>query len=133
MTGEKKIEVTRLEQLISSRYWAFCSGRPACIESSKSAIPDLAIRLESSGDFRNLCFESSFEVQIYQRLLTLMDLTGEITRNMSMIPLETGLPSYLEAARLDREMNAWYSSLPQLLEWTSSNIQIAPLSYFFLQ
>jgi len=104
-----------------------------CIKSSDTALTDLCNAFDHLGGYHALGFDSSFELQIYRSFLSLMDLAGKIAMTLRGIVRPTDLSAYVEISNLDREMNAWYSTLPDMLEWTSSNVQVVPLSFFLLQ
>ena len=83
--------------LTFSRYWALFSGRSTCIESSDLAILNLGNCFESLFSFRLLGFETSFEMQVYRSLLSLMDLSGKIIEAFRNAPCVEDLGTYQRA------------------------------------
>jgi hypothetical protein len=41
--------------------------------------------------------------------------------------------AYFEIAAVDRDMNTWFSELPDYLKWTPANAGCMPRSFFLLQ
>jgi len=75
----------------------------------------------------------TLEGKIYRALLELMTLAGKMSEIQEVGATRLDLKAYLTMAALDRELNQWYSQLPQQLRWRSSNISTAPASFFLLQ
>lgn len=105
------------------RYWSFYLGRPTSIKRS-----DLGLSRAATPP-------STMDEQVFNSLLDLMDLVTTITENPraateSADDLDC---AYLAMAGLHRRLKTWYTTLPDMLKWTPTRIQNAPLGYFLLQ
>jgi len=60
-----------------------------------------------------------------------MELVGPLCDLEVKGPTNTN-DAYFKIAALDRELNAWYSALPEDLEWTAQNMANGPASLFLL-
>lgn len=81
--------------------------------------------------------QKSWETQIYEELLDLMELAGKISEikdseaQLSQDP-DKANSAYLYVMNLDRQLQTWYRRLPDNLVWKPENIQTAPFSFFLL-
>ncbi len=117
-----------LTPIATFRYWALFHGRSTMIKVSDVRIHQLSHSLQwLAADTESL------EVQIYCSLLELLSLGGKMTEIRDVGTPRLDLEAYLSMARLDRELNEWYSRLPRHLKWISTNIHTAPASFFLLQ
>ncbi|PGH26432.1 hypothetical protein AJ80_01930 [Polytolypa hystricis UAMH7299] len=135
---QREIEIRHMTLwacVIYDKYWALFLGRPTSMKSSDLEVYGLSKRFERLGECRPAGHEKSLETQIYEALLDLMELAGKITENMDprlQGDLHMDHNAYLRMASLDREMNNWYSRLPEQLKWTPANVATAPFSFFLL-
>lgn len=81
--------------------------------------------------------QKSWETQIYEELLDLMELAGKIAEirdagTQTAKDIDKDNNAYLYVMNLDRQLQTWYRRLPENLVWKPENIQTAPFSYFLL-
>jgi hypothetical protein len=81
--------------------------------------------------------QKSWETQIYEELLDLMELAGKIAEIRdagaeTAQDIDKNNSAYLYVMNLDRQLQIWYRRLPENLMWKPENIRIAPSSYFLL-
>jgi hypothetical protein len=106
------------------------------MKSSDLEIYHLSKQFERLGTCRPAGLEKSMETIIYEALIDLMELAGNITENMN--PHSKGPEStidrneYMRMAALDRKFSQWHACLPEQLRWTPDNIATAPFSFFLL-
>jgi hypothetical protein len=117
------------------RFWALYLGRPTSIKSADLEVNYLNKNPKRLGSCQPAGPEKALETQIYELLLDLMELIGNITENMNL-HVGTGTRmdqhAYLRMSDMDRKFATWYSCLPGSLKWTPENIQTAPASLFLL-
>lgn len=77
--------------------------------------------------------EKSIEMQCFDALLELLDLTAKIVEHLFSRQSPLRHRDYLVIAGLDADLKAWYSRLSGSLAWTQNNIETAPIPYFHLQ
>jgi hypothetical protein len=77
--------------------------------------------------------ERKFETEIYEALLDLMDIAGELTDTIQVHYSQPNCQNYAQLATIDEELTTWYKQLSPKLQWTSETIATAPSSYFLLQ
>jgi len=75
---------------------------------------------------------TTFETKIYQALIPLMALAGKMAENMEHMTRTLDADAYRTMVSIDRELDAWYTSLPEELRWKPSNIKRAPGGFFLL-
>jgi len=106
-----------------SRFWVLYSGRPPTIslgDISKSIPSPFELKINSLG---------SLECQIYASLVSLLLIGGKI-----MPSGKADVASdYTALMALDKELETWYSELPETIKWQPSNLTSAPMSLFHLQ
>ncbi|KAJ9658282.1 hypothetical protein H2201_007841 [Coniosporium apollinis] len=135
---EREVEVRRMTLwacVIYDKYWALFLGRPTSMKSSDLEIYSLTNQFERLGTCKPSGPQKSLETQIYEALLDLMELAGKITENTDgnyQTNASVDRNAHLRIAALDRELNNWYTRLPEPLRWTQANIETAPFSFFLL-
>lgn len=119
---------------IYDKYWSLFLGRPTSIKNSDLQIHTLAKQFERLGTCMPAGPERCLETQIYEALLDLMDMAGTIAEKFNPRELEKSSEedAYLRMLALERQINSWYTRLPESLKFTSSNAKTAPLSLFLL-
>ncbi|KAF1810741.1 hypothetical protein P152DRAFT_490398 [Eremomyces bilateralis CBS 781.70] len=136
--SEREVETRRLafwSCVIYDKHWALFLGRPPSMKPSDLEINNLSRHFERLGTYRPAGPGKSWETQIYEAILDLLELAGKITEHIdseSPIDAEIARNSYRRIAALDREFNRWYERLPEILKWTQANIDSAPFSFFVL-
>lgn len=123
--------------VVYDKYWALFLGRPTSIKSSDLEMYDLTKLFDRLGQCQPAGPSRTFETQIYEALLVLMELAGKITDNIeARVSMSDTVvidhDAYLRMAALDREFGRWYARLPDPLKWSPENIRTAPLSFFLL-
>lgn len=121
--------------VIFDKYWSLFLGRPTAIKSSDLEVYALAKRFERLGTCLPNGPELSLETQIYEALIDLMEIAGKAAENREATAVSGGgfdRTAYKSLVALDRELNSWYSRLPDALKWEPTNIQTAPRSFFVL-
>ncbi|KEF56742.1 uncharacterized protein A1O9_06932 [Exophiala aquamarina CBS 119918] len=113
--------------IIYDRYWALFLGRPTMLKASDIVLDQLSKSLDVLSKELD-----TLEGKIYCSLLELMTLAGKISEIQEVGANRLDLKAYLSMAALDRELNQWYSHLPQHLRWKTHNISTAPASFFLL-
>jgi hypothetical protein len=78
------------------------------------------------------------EEQILVALEELQEFIGKILETSTVTETANEMQdqvssTYFYMADLNREVTTWYQNLPRGLQWTASNSEIAPLSFFLLQ
>lgn len=133
---QREIDIGRMTLwacVIYDKYWALFLGRPTSLKSADLAIYNLSAQFERLGAIDPDGPAKTLETQIYEALIDLMELAGKITDvRDSKSTTDTDHSAYLRMAALDRELGAWYSKLPKVLQWTPENINTAPFSFFLL-
>lgn len=133
----QEIEIGRMTFLactIYDRYWALFLGRPTSLKQSGPQLYNL------SQQFKRLvrCHdpEHALEMQIYEALLDLMEIAGNIIEIMDQAStLNNSVDSnhvFVRMANLNRELEMWYTRLPKHLRWSSENLNSAPFPFFIL-
>lgn len=119
---------------IYDKYWSLFLGRPTSIKNSDLQITTLSKQFERLGACMPAGPENCLETQIYEALLDLMELAGKITEKFEPDKADKTSEDdgYLRMLALDRQINSWYSRLPEPLRWTASNVKTGPLSFFLL-
>jgi hypothetical protein len=75
--------------------------------------------------------EKSLATLLREAHFALMELAGK-TAGILAANSTTDPNQYLQMATLDKDLNKWYTQLPQQLCWTSENIVTAPYPFFML-
>lgn len=119
------------------RYWALFLGRPTSIKSSDLEMYRLSKQFACLTACKPAGVQKSLETQIYEELLDLMELAGNITEirdlgAQSSYDIDKQNSAYLYVMNLDRQLQTWYRRLPENLVWKPANIQSAPFSFFLL-
>jgi hypothetical protein len=119
------------------RYWALFLGRPTAIKSSDLEMYRLSRQFACLSACQPAGIQKSWETQIYEELLDLMELAGKIaeirdSEAQSSQDVDKANSAYLYVMNLDRQLQTWYRRLPDNLVWKPENIQTAPFSFFLL-
>lgn len=136
--SEREVDVRHMTLwacVIFDKYWSLFLGRPTAIKSSDLEVYALAKRFERLGTCLPNGPELSLETQIYEALIDLMEIAGKAAENREATAVSGGgfdRTAYKSLVALDRELNSWYSRLPDALKWEPTNIQTAPRSFFVL-
>ena len=123
--------------LIITRYWALFLGRPTAIKSADLEMYRLSRQFSSLSACHPAGVQKSWETQIYEELLDLMELAGKISEikdseaQTSQDP-DRANSAYLNVMNLDRQLQTWYRKLPDNLVWKPENIANGPFSFFLL-
>ncbi|KPI41135.1 putative transcriptional regulatory protein [Cyphellophora attinorum] len=136
--SQRDIEIGRMTLwacIIYDKYWALFLGRPTMMKPSDLEVYRLSVEFERMGTSLPSGPAQSRETQVYEALLDLMELAGKITEIMdSASKLSSNIDHhvYFRMSALHRELESWYSRLPEALAWNASNISTAPFSFFLL-
>jgi len=104
-------------------------GRRISIKASDLPVGALPTRLTqlSWGEVPNI------EAQIFEALLVLVGICGNMIEHLTRIDSITDHKSYLTVTALEKDLETWYSALPESLTWRSGDSQTVPLNYLLLQ
>lgn len=117
--------------IVNDKYWSLYLGRPTTIK-----IVDLAPACLSK-DFGPLMHTrlsghaKKPTTKIYESLLRLMDLVGQLCDLEVRRPAKT-TDGYFKVAAVELELTKWIRELPPGLHWTQENIDTMPASFFLL-
>ena len=117
--------------ILNDKYWSLYLGRPTAIK-----IADLAPACLSK-DFGPLMLTrvsghaKKLTTIIYESLLRLMDLVGQLCDLEIKRPGKT-TDDYFKVAAVELELTKWIRELPPELHWTQGNIETMPASFFLL-
>jgi hypothetical protein len=114
------------------RYWSLYLGRPTMMKTQDIAPSCLSKDFGRLISCRPSGHEKTHETRVYEALLQLMELVGplcdlEVKRSTKLTD------AYFKIAALDRELNSWYTELPEDLKWTAENIANGPAPLLLLQ
>nr|POF04266.1 putative transcriptional regulatory protein [Quercus suber] len=124
--------------VIYDRYWSLFLGRPTAMKSSDLETYYLAQRFERLGSCRPAGLEGSLITRIYEALLDLMDIGGQIVElpehrekvsNTSQVPDHS---SYLRMMAIDRQLRSWAGRLPEDLRYSKANSSTVPFAFYML-
>lgn len=124
--------------VIYDRYWALFLGRPTAMKPEDLEIYRLADQFGRLGTLEPAGPSMSLEKQIYEALLDLMELAGEINKvvdDASKPGTRLDQQVYFHMAALDRRLQSWYSRLHSPLRWSTdanNTTHPPPCSYFLL-
>jgi hypothetical protein len=76
--------------------------------------------------------EKSHETRVYEALLELMELVGPLC-DLEVKRTSKVTDAYFKIAALDRELNNWYTELPEDLKWSANNVANGPAPLLLLQ
>ncbi|KAF9888473.1 hypothetical protein FE257_008580 [Aspergillus nanangensis] len=126
----QEIEVRRMTMracVLYDRYWALFLGRPVALRLDKldayQFIKPVATQVIPDARHR-------WETQVYEALLELMELAGQIADILETSTFDR--QTHFQLAALDRELTTWYAQLSHSLEYQAENVRTAPLSFFHL-
>ncbi|KAL5363838.1 fungal-specific transcription factor domain-containing protein [Aspergillus floccosus] len=121
--------------VVYDRYWALFLGRPTALKLDDLEVYQLSEQFNTLGTSPTSTPPKPLEMQIYEALMELMELSGKITEIMNKVAKRNPTLDhhvYIRMSALDRELEAWYMQLPRALQYTTENVQSAPLSFFLL-
>jgi hypothetical protein len=76
--------------------------------------------------------EKTHETRVYEALLQLMELVGPLC-DLGVKRTAKLTDAYFKIAALDRDLNNWYTELPEDLKWNANNVANGPAPLFLLQ
>ncbi|KAH8651824.1 fungal-specific transcription factor domain-containing protein [Tricladium varicosporioides] len=137
---EKEVQIrhmTLFACVIYDKYWALFLGRPTGIKSADLEMYRLSKQFACLSACKPAGIQKSWETQIYEELLDLMELAGKIAEirdsgAQTTQDVDKANGAYLYVMNLDRQLQTWYRRLPENLVWKPENIQTAPFSFFLL-
>ncbi|KIW74829.1 hypothetical protein Z517_11599 [Fonsecaea pedrosoi CBS 271.37] len=111
------------------RFWAVYLGRSPSIKPSDIGYTELTpISAPGSGSNSQT---SAQEVQIYESLVQLVTVYGEIS-TLLRSNRSSSEPDMLKMADLAKSLRMWRENLPPSLNWTPENCQLATPGFFLL-
>lgn len=133
MTSEKVAPLIVTWLLTICRYWSLFLGRPTSVKRESLSI------VTSKKDFnrllscRSVTLQKPMETKVYEALLDLMDIAGQITDILGSQNISSDNDAYFRMAALDKSLHKWYNNLSCDLKWTTKNVATAPFSFHLLQ
>ncbi|EKG18610.1 Transcription factor fungi [Macrophomina phaseolina MS6] len=127
--SEREVEVRHMTLwacVIFDKYWSVILGRPTAIKSFDLEVYTLAKRFERLGTFSPNGLGLPLETQSYEALIDLMETAGRAVENRKETAAACGSfnrNAYRHIVAMDREMNNWYSRLPEALRWEPSTFR----------
>ncbi|KAF4120118.1 Fungal trans [Geosmithia morbida] len=147
--SEKEVHIRQMVMkacVVYDKYWALFLGRPTSIKSQDLDLELVSDRLSTTHKDLPTTFDRDVNMEIYEKLIELMELSGRIvemrshksvkkttTDSTNMFAMnEAEDNAYLHVINLDRMLQNWYRRLPEHLAWRPANIKTAPYGFFLL-
>lgn len=113
-----------------NRFWAVYLGRSPTIKQCDIGYAKLIPIFDTETSCSDQ--KSRREIQVYEGLIQLMAICGEISILLSSSQ-DLAEVDMLKMAVLEKQLRAWRAELPPTLRWMPENLRLAPPSFFLLQ